>query len=102
MATPAVSGVAALLYSAAPEWKNYPVETAELLRKKAVPIETADCAPPWGQPSDYPNCVYGFGEIDAYAAVLEGLNLVTKPASAATSMTRPTPRMTSTSGQKPR
>jgi len=76
MAAPAVSGVAALLYSAAPQWATHPDSTANLLRKTAFHINSADCASAWSAPNGYPNCVYGFGEIDAYMAVQEGLRTV--------------------------
>ena len=82
MAAPAVSGVAALLYSAAPAWAARPVEAAALLRSTAVHIMSPNCAPVWAAPGGYPNCTYGYGEIDAYSAVEEGRRIPPPNASA--------------------
>ncbi|HWC96275.1 MAG TPA: S8 family serine peptidase, partial [Candidatus Sulfopaludibacter sp.] len=68
MATPAVSGVAALVMSAEPKWIGHPGGLINLLlltANKDVVADTkkASCA------LGYPNNAFGWGEIDANAAV---------------------------------
>src|SRR6185437_14094693 len=71
MATPAVSGVAALLLSAAPDFATSPADVAELIRITAnsnvvIPSGArANCR------SGSPSPVYGWGEVDAFKAVEE-------------------------------
>jgi subtilisin family serine protease len=69
MATPAVSGVAALVMSASPRWIGHPADVARLLRETANANVSVglhqSCS------SGYPNMVFGYGLVDAYKAVLE-------------------------------
>jgi serine protease AprX len=72
MATPHVAGVVALLWSAAPGLRGQVDETAAILRHTARPLTSAQtCGAVPG--SSVPNNVYGFGLIDAQAAVSEAL-----------------------------
>ena len=67
-ATPMVAGAVALLWSARPELKGRPVESAELLRGSAVQLTSSqDCGGFSG--AAVPNPVYGWGRIDIAAAV---------------------------------
>ncbi len=82
MAAPHVAGVVALLWSAAPELRG-DVETTEmLLRYTARPLtDNETCG---GVPgSAWPNNTYGYGLVDALAAVNAALSapVVTAPAS---------------------
>ena len=66
-AAPHVTGAVALLYSAAPNVRGRPVETAEILRRSAVPLTTMqDCGGVAG--GSVPNAVFGFGRLDVAAA----------------------------------
>ena len=66
-AAPHVTGAVALLYSAAPNVRGRPVETAEILRRSAVPLTTMqDCGGVAG--GFVPNAVFGFGRLDVAAA----------------------------------
>jgi subtilisin family serine protease len=67
MATPAVSGVAALVMSAQPSLERQPDQLADLLRKTADPISASPCSN--AKKGRYPNMGYGWGLIDAYSAV---------------------------------
>jgi subtilisin family serine protease len=69
MATPAVSGVAALVMSAKPKWIDHPAQLAQLLRDTAnrnvVAANRSACS------AGYPNNASGWGLVNAYAAVLK-------------------------------
>jgi subtilisin family serine protease len=69
MATPAVSGVAALVMSARPRWIDHPAQLAQLLRDTAnrnvVAANRSACS------VGYPNNASGWGLVNAYAAVLK-------------------------------
>ena len=66
-AAPHVAGAAALLYSAAPNLRGRPVETADMLRRSAEPLTTTqDCGGVAG--GSVPNAVFGFGRLDVAAA----------------------------------
>jgi subtilisin family serine protease len=68
MATPAVSGVAALVMSARPSWVGHPADVAELLRVTANRNVTAPARSTCS--AGYPNNASGWGLVDAHAAVL--------------------------------
>lgn len=78
MAAPHVAGVVALLWSAAP-WLRGDVPTTEaILRATAKPMTSAQiCGGVAG--SQIPNNVYGYGMIDAQAAVSMALNTGSAP-----------------------
>jgi subtilisin family serine protease len=71
-ATPMVAGAVALLWSARPQLKGQPIESADLLRSSALPLTCSnnasyDCG---GWPgAAVPNAVFGWGRIDIAAAV---------------------------------
>jgi serine protease AprX len=67
MATPAVSGVAALVMSARPQWIGHPADVAELLRATANRNVSAPERSSCNQ--GYPNMASGWGLVDAEAAV---------------------------------
>ncbi len=72
VATPHVAGVAALLWSAAPGLRGHVIETEGILRRTARPLSAASAC--GGVPgSNVPNNTYGYGFIDAQAAVSEAL-----------------------------
>ena len=83
MAAPHVAGVVALLWSAAPELRGEVETTEMLLRQTARPLtDSQTCA---GVPgSAWPNNTYGYGLVDALAAVNVALGapVVTAPAHA--------------------
>ena len=64
MAAPHVSGAVALLWSARPNLKNNISLTEKILSSSAVHISASACSS-----SGWPNNVYGFGRLDARAAV---------------------------------
>lgn len=67
MASPHVAGLVALLIDADPELAGQVDALEALIRDTAVPLLTAeDCG---GTAGEVPNNVYGFGRIDAFAAV---------------------------------
>jgi uncharacterized repeat protein (TIGR01451 family) len=69
MATPHVAGVAALVWSAAPDLRGEVDLTEDLLRRTARPLTTTmqTCGSVPG--TDVPNNTYGYGLVDAFAAV---------------------------------
>ncbi len=68
MATPHVAGTVALLWSAAPWLRAHITATTYVLTSTAVAIASADCS------SDgVPNNLYGWGRVDAAAAVTMAL-----------------------------
>jgi serine protease AprX len=69
MATPAVSGVAALVMSARPQWIGHPADVAELLRVTANRDVSAPKRPTCN--AGYPNMASGWGLVDAEAAVIK-------------------------------
>lgn len=79
MATPAVSGVAALMLGANPLLIGQPAEVRALLSGSAVPtLHIATCGSYGGQQS--PNAVFGHGRVDALAAVRAALDEAVTPA----------------------
>jgi subtilisin family serine protease len=66
MAAPHVAGTFALMLSAEPDLMGDIDSTVELLRETAVGIEDLSCG---GSDDGVPNNVYGYGRIDAAAAV---------------------------------
>jgi subtilisin family serine protease len=72
MASPHVAGVVALLWSADPELVGDIEATMSLLSQTAEPMFTADtCGGNNG--TDHPNNTFGWGMVDAFAAVTEAL-----------------------------
>ena len=72
MAGPHVVGEVALLWSAVPALKGNIAATTTLIEKSAKPTtSTQSCGGVAG--SAIPNNVFGYGTIDAYAAVQAGL-----------------------------
>lgn len=79
MATPAVSGVAALMLGANPLLIGQPAEVRALLSGSALPtLHIATCGSYSGQQS--PNAVFGHGRVDALAAVRAALDEAVTPA----------------------
>ncbi len=66
MATPHVVGAAALLWSARPELRGYISQTERLLNGTTLPLYSTQCGDEAGRS---PNNVYGWGRLDALAAV---------------------------------
>jgi subtilisin family serine protease len=64
MATPHVAGAVALLWSAEPSLRNNSDATETILNESAVPIAVAEC-----DAGGVPNNTYGYGRLDAKAAV---------------------------------
>jgi serine protease AprX len=69
MAAPHVAGAIALLWSARPYLKNDIARTEEVLNSSTVPLLSNTCDP--GSPAASPNNVFGWGRLDAKAAVDE-------------------------------
>ena len=69
--TPAVSGIAALVYSAAPQWSGHPDATTFLLRGTTDKVLKEGCTPSAGPVS--PNNEFGYGVVDALTAVQQAL-----------------------------
>ena len=73
MAAPHVAGTVALMWSANPKLIGKIDQTAAILQKTAVPKTTSDSCGNF--PGDkVPNAVFGYGILDAYAAVKEAQN----------------------------
>jgi serine protease AprX len=66
MAAPHVTGLIALLWSAAPQWIGNVDATERLVRETARPVIDLSCG---GDVDGHPNNVYGWGIVDAMAAV---------------------------------
>ncbi|MCS7057184.1 MAG: S8 family serine peptidase [Thermoflexales bacterium] len=81
MAAPHVAGVVALLWSAIPSLRGEVEATEMLLRQTARPLTSSQtCA---GVPgSAWPNNTYGYGMVDALAAVRAAMGVLTKTAPA--------------------
>ena len=84
MASPHVAGVVALLWSAAPALRGNITETERILRTTATPITMTtatttaqDCGNISG--NQHPNNVYGYGLVNAEAAVLYARPDLAKP-----------------------
>jgi subtilisin family serine protease len=74
MASPHVAGVAALLWSAKPALIGKVKDTIALLEQTAKPTTSDQTCGPF--PGDkIPNAVFGYGKLDAYAAVKSVLGL---------------------------
>jgi len=69
MATPHVAGVAALVWSAAPDLRGEVALTEDLLRRTARPLTTTTQTCGGVPGTDVPNNTYGYGLVDALAAV---------------------------------
>lgn len=73
MAGPHVAGLVALLISANPQLKGQVDTICDIIRKSSLPKFTdQDCSGIDGM--DYPNPVYGYGRINALAAVEEAMS----------------------------
>lgn len=68
MAAPHVTGVAALIWSAKPQLIGKVQETIELIEKTATPRTSSQSCGSFSG-GKIPNAVYGYGIVDAYAAV---------------------------------
>ncbi len=68
MAGPHVAGLVALMISAEPRLRGQVDTIRELIQQTAVPIASGQSCGGTG-PSDIPNNVFGFGRVDALAAV---------------------------------
>jgi hypothetical protein len=66
MSSPHVAGAVALIWSAQPALRNRVDETKEILNATAVPRTSTQCG---DAPDSVPNSVYGWGRLDALAAV---------------------------------
>ncbi len=74
MAGPHVAGLVALVLSARPELAGEVDLIEDIIEQTAVPaFDTLDCSDNGGQ--NYPNNTYGFGRVDALAAVLKALTV---------------------------
>ncbi|MBU1878234.1 MAG: S8 family serine peptidase, partial [Chloroflexi bacterium] len=73
MAGPHVAGAVALVWSAQPALRNDLDLTEEVLNTTAVPRYSTQCGDP---ANTVPNNVYGWGRLNALAAVEEALNLI--------------------------
>lgn len=72
MAGPHVAGLVALILSARPDLAGNVDLIENIIEETAVPnFDTLDCADNGGL--DYPNNTYGYGRVDALAAVLKAL-----------------------------
>ncbi|MCB9265210.1 MAG: S8 family serine peptidase [Lewinellaceae bacterium] len=72
MAGPHVAGLVALLISAKPELAGQVEEIENIIEQTAAPMLSGqDCSEFSGQ--QIPNAVYGYGRVDALAAVMEAL-----------------------------
>ena len=70
MATPNVAGVAALVMSANPALRGEPEALEAILRETAVRLNPPGLDCPGFLSTAYPNHIYGYGRVDALAAVL--------------------------------
>ncbi len=85
MASPHVAGAVALVWAAQPQLRGNTALTEQLLRSTAVPLQSAEnCG---GTAFQAPNNTYGYGRIDALAAVLTTLPPNTAPSVTITSPT---------------
>lgn len=74
MAGPHVAGLVALVLSARPDMKGQVGAVEELVRQSALPLTTSDgCGA--DTPASVPNQTYGWGRVDALAAVQAALAL---------------------------
>ncbi len=72
MAGPHVAGLVALILSAAPSLKGNVAKVEEIIKNTCVKLDgLADCSDNNGL--DYPNNTYGYGRVDAWAAVQAAL-----------------------------
>ncbi len=69
MATPNVAGVAALVMSANPALRGDPEAVEAILRETAVRLNPPGLDCPGFMATAYPNHIYGYGRVDALAAV---------------------------------
>src|SRR5690606_28819209 len=81
MATPHVAGLVALLLQAQPDLRGNVEAIETVIRQSAVPL-TSDQGCGGDGPADVPNNVYGYGRIDALAAInaAQGLQLTKQAA----------------------
>ena len=87
MAAPHVAGVVALLWSARPPLARDTATTRQVLQQTAAAVSTSACGS-----AGSPNNVYGYGRVDALAAVNGAPSATATPTSTAT----PTPTPTTT------
>lgn len=78
MAGPHVAGLVALMLSAAPELKGEVDTVRELIEQTAVPITTGETCGGTSD-ADIPNNTFGYGRIDALAAVEAAIALTKAP-----------------------
>lgn len=72
MAGPHVAGLVALVLSARPDLAGEVAIIEDIIEQTAIPaFDTLDCSDNAGQ--NYPNNTYGYGRVDALAAVLQAL-----------------------------
>ena len=69
MATPHVTGAAALVMAVNPALKGNPQRVMDILRQTAVPISSTQVCGSIAA-TTFPNPVQGYGRVDAYAAVI--------------------------------
>ncbi|MEQ1746769.1 MAG: S8 family peptidase [Saprospiraceae bacterium] len=75
MAGPHVAGLVALVLSARPDLAGEVDIIEDIIEETAIPkFDTTDCSDNGGQ--NYPNNAYGYGRVDALAAVLKALTLL--------------------------
>ncbi|MFN0016465.1 MAG: S8 family peptidase [Saprospiraceae bacterium] len=75
MAGPHVAGLVALVLSARPDLAGEVDIIEDIIEETAVPgFDTTDCSDNYGQ--NYPNNTYGYGRVDALAAVLKALTVL--------------------------
>ncbi len=95
MASPHTAGAVALMWSAAPMLKGDIEMTRQILTDTANPNvpDEGNCGKPAGTPGIVPNYTYGYGYLDAYAAVRETMLYLDVPWLTVTPVTGTVPVM---------
>jgi subtilisin family serine protease len=99
MAGPHVVGVVALLWSARPELVRQITETKVLLQMSANPdVDVVEPIPMCGttSPEDIPNNFFGYGRVDAFAAIQRAQGIEPSPTAILATATPATPSPTPT------